>query len=104
RLARGIRYDEPGNNKEDFNTHPAEPCEGRGGRVENIGGDGALETRDANRNPGPGPEHLVKNGDAEGSAEAQRIQQRKLVLHGRAPNPWNGCRCRYWIPSRGSLR
>ena len=87
RLARGIRDDETGNDKEYFNTHPAEPCEGRGGRVQNIGGDGALETRDADRNPGPGPEHLVKNRDAEGGPEAQRIQQGKMVLHGSASNP-----------------
>jgi hypothetical protein len=29
----------------------------------------------------------VKNGDAEGSPEAQRIQQGKMVLHGSASNP-----------------
>src|SRR5262249_48922133 len=33
RLARGIRNDETGNNKEYFDAYPAEPCEGRGGRV-----------------------------------------------------------------------
>src|SRR5262249_19885933 len=84
RLARGIRNDETGNDEEYFNPDPAEPCEGRGGRELNVGGDVALETWVADRNPGPGPEHLVKNGDAEGSSEAQRIQQGKMVLHGRA--------------------
>src|SRR4030095_11356872 len=31
RLARGIRDDEAGNNEENFNSHPAEPRERRGG-------------------------------------------------------------------------
>jgi hypothetical protein len=31
----------------------------------------------------------VKNGDAEGSPEAQRIQQGKMVFHGSASNPRN---------------
>ncbi|WP_204269360.1 hypothetical protein, partial [Klebsiella oxytoca] len=42
-----------------------------------------------------GPEHLVKNGDANGSAEAQRIQQGKMVLHGSVSYPWKRSRCRY---------
>ena len=31
----------------------------------------------------------MKNGDAEGSPEAQRIQQGKMVFHGSASNPGN---------------
>jgi hypothetical protein len=59
-----------------FNSHPAEPRETRGGRELNIGGDVVLKTwRNADRRPGPGPEHQVKNSDAESSPETQRIQQ-----------------------------
>jgi hypothetical protein len=86
RPARGIRYDETGNNKENLDSHPAKPREGRGRRIEYIGADGTLEPRVANRNPGPRPEQLVKKCDAEGGPEAQRIQQEKMVLNGSAPN------------------
>jgi len=55
----------------------------------NIGGDIMLKTGgNAKRRPSPGPEHLVKNGHAEGGAEAQRIQQWEVeVFHGDASNP-----------------
>src|SRR6185312_14774715 len=87
RLARGIRDDETGNDKEYFDPYPTEPRERRNRRELNIGGDVAVESgRSADRRPGPGPEHQVKNGDAEGSPEAQRIQQWEVVLHGNS-NP-----------------
>src|SRR5262249_5429440 len=71
--------------EEDFNAHPAEPCDVRGGRVENISGDMALKTRVVDRNPGPGPEYLMKNSNAESSGKPQRVQYWEMVLHGKSP-------------------
>ena len=76
RLACGVRDDEAGNDKEYFNAHPAEPREWRGVRKLNVGGEVMLKTlRSVDCRPGPGPEHQVKNRDAESGPEAQRIQQ-----------------------------
>src|SRR5262249_9727068 len=85
RVARGIGGDKTGNDEEDFNAHPAEPCDVRGGRVENISGDMALKTRVVDRNPGPGPEYLMKDGNAESGGKSQRIEQWEMVLHGKSP-------------------
>ena len=76
RLARGVRDDEAGNDKEYFNAHPAEPRVRRGVRKLNVGGEELLKAlRGADRRPGPGVEHQVKNRDEESGPEAQRIQQ-----------------------------
>jgi hypothetical protein len=42
----------------------------------NVGGEELLKAlRGADRSPGPGVEHQVKNRDEESGPEAQRIQQ-----------------------------
>ena len=53
-VARGIRDDEAGNNKENLNAHPTEPGERRGGLQLKIGGDVMFKTgRHAGRRPRP---------------------------------------------------
>src|SRR5262249_45831328 len=103
---------EAGNDKEYFDPHPAEPRERRSGGKLNVGGDVMVETgRSAYRRPGPGPEHQVKNGYAEGSSEAQRIQQWEMIFHGNLQVHETGssskfmkqCRCEYRIRSASSL-